>query len=93
MHWLQDEFAYTGVSGEMFATEERALDERTIGHNPERLSLMKGGLVYSNAITTVSPTYAKEVLDGGAGRREELAAGGAGVCGTMRCCWFTIRMA
>lgn len=28
---------------------------------------MKGGLVYSNAVTTVSPTYAKEVLDGGAG--------------------------
>jgi hypothetical protein len=30
-----------GVSGEMFATIERALDERTIGHNPERLNLMK----------------------------------------------------
>lgn len=25
----------------MFATIERALDERTIGHNPERLNLMK----------------------------------------------------
>lgn len=32
-----------GVSGEMFATIERALDERTIGHNPERLNLMKVG--------------------------------------------------
>jgi sugar (pentulose or hexulose) kinase len=33
--------AAAGVSGEMFATIERALDERTIGHNPERLNLMK----------------------------------------------------
>jgi hypothetical protein len=31
----------TGVSGDMFATIDRALDERTIGHNPERLNLMK----------------------------------------------------
>ena len=31
----QDEFAYTGVHGELFATVEKALDERTIGHNPE----------------------------------------------------------
>ena len=28
---------------------------------------MKGGLVYANAVTTVSPTYAAEVMDGGAG--------------------------
>lgn len=62
----QDEFAITGVPGEQFAEVEKALDERTIGHNPERLSLMKGGVVYSNAITTVSPTYATEALHGGA---------------------------
>lgn len=31
----------SGVDGEVFATIERALDERTIGHNPERLNLMK----------------------------------------------------
>ncbi|KAF8055587.1 SS4 [Scenedesmus sp. PABB004] len=61
----QDEFSFTGVDGELFATIDRALDERTIGHNPERLNLMKGGLVYSNAVTTVSPTYANEVLNGG----------------------------
>ncbi len=30
-----------GMAGESFATAERALDERTIGHNPERLHLMK----------------------------------------------------
>ncbi|BDA42114.1 Glycogen synthase 1 [Coccomyxa sp. Obi] len=62
----QDEFAYTGIPGEAFATVDKALDERTIGHNPERLCLMKGGIIYSNAVTTVSPTYAREALEGGA---------------------------
>ncbi|EIE18024.1 soluble starch synthase [Coccomyxa subellipsoidea C-169] len=62
----QDEFAYTGMPGEAFATVDKALDERTIGHNPERLCLMKGGIIYSNAVTTVSPTYAREALEGGA---------------------------
>lgn len=28
----------------------QAVDDRTVGHNPERLSLLKGGIVYSNAI-------------------------------------------
>ena len=32
----QDEFAATGVDGAAFATIDKALDERTIGHNPER---------------------------------------------------------
>ena len=62
----QDEFAATGVSGELYADINRALDERTIGHNPERLCLMKGGIVYSSFVTTVSPTYATETLTGGA---------------------------
>ncbi|KAG2494247.1 hypothetical protein HYH03_007602 [Edaphochlamys debaryana] len=62
----QDEFSFTGVPGEAFATIDKALDERTIGHNPERLNLMKGGIVYANAVTTVSPTYAREVMTGGA---------------------------
>lgn len=62
----QDEFMYAGMPGEQFASVDKALDERTIGHNPERLNLMKGGLVYSNAVTTVSPGYAREVLTGGA---------------------------
>ena len=30
-----------GVPGEVFADVNKALDERTIGHNPERLCLMK----------------------------------------------------
>jgi hypothetical protein len=29
------------VPGEIFATADKALDERTIGHNPERINLMK----------------------------------------------------
>ncbi|KAK9846522.1 hypothetical protein WJX81_005900 [Elliptochloris bilobata] len=62
----QEEFAHTGLPGELFASVDKALDERTVGHNPERLCLMKGGIVYSNAVTTVSPTYAREALDGGA---------------------------
>lgn len=37
-----------GVSGAEFATMDKALDERTIGHNPERLSLLQGGIVFSN---------------------------------------------
>lgn len=30
----QDEFSYTGVPGECFATVDKALDERTIGEGP-----------------------------------------------------------
>lgn len=55
-----DEFATTGISGEPFMDINRALDERTIGHNPERLNMLKGGLVYASAATTVSPNYANE---------------------------------
>ena len=29
-------------------------------------TLLQGGITFSNAVTTVSPTYAKEALDGGA---------------------------
>jgi hypothetical protein len=53
-------------AGDQFADIDKALDERTIGHNPERLNLMKGGIVYSNRVTTVSPTYAEEARSGGA---------------------------
>ena len=37
--------------------------------NPLLINLLKGGLVYSNSITTVSPNYAKEILteEGGKG--------------------------
>jgi starch synthase len=36
-------------------------------HNHQRLNLMKGGIVYSNFVTTVSPRYAWEAKDGGQG--------------------------
>ena len=41
-----------GLPGEMFASVDKALDERTIGHNPERLNLLKGGIIYSNKVRT-----------------------------------------
>ena len=63
----EEEFFATGVNGKKFNVVEKALDERTIGHNPERMCLMKGGVVYANKVTTVSPTYAKETLDGNGG--------------------------
>ena len=36
-------------------------------HNPYALNLMKGGIVYSNFVTTVSPRHAWEAKDGGQG--------------------------
>ncbi|KAK4414916.1 putative starch synthase 4, chloroplastic/amyloplastic [Sesamum alatum] len=61
----QEQLNKCGLDGSTYATEEKAVDDRTIGHNPERLSLLKGGIVYSNAIVTVSPTYLKETLCSG----------------------------
>ncbi|CAK9864807.1 unnamed protein product [Sphagnum jensenii] len=54
-----------GLDGQSYRSIEKAIDERTVGHNPERLSLLKGAIVYSNAITTVSPTYMNETLCSG----------------------------
>ena len=62
-----DEFSFCGLDGAPFMHRERALDERTVGHNPERMCLLKGGIVYANAVTTVSRTYRDETLRGGAG--------------------------
>jgi len=42
---------------------DRLLDNRI----PHALNLMKGGIVYSNFVTTVSPRYAGEAKDGGQG--------------------------
>ncbi|MEE9413606.1 MAG: glycogen synthase GlgA [Methylococcales bacterium] len=42
---------------------DRLLDNQT----PHALNLMKGGVVYSNFVTTVSPRYAEETKDGGQG--------------------------
>ncbi|CAN6445009.1 unnamed protein product [Victoria cruziana] len=54
-----------GLDGSAYAVIDKAVDDRTIGHNPERLSLLKGGIVYSNAVVTVSPTYLNETLCSG----------------------------
>ncbi|MCO5576408.1 hypothetical protein L7F22_030218 [Adiantum nelumboides] len=60
-----EQLSMCGLDGPAYCTIEKAVDDRTIGHNPERLSLLKGGIVYSNAVTTVSPTYANETLCSG----------------------------
>ncbi|XP_068643793.1 probable starch synthase 4, chloroplastic/amyloplastic isoform X2 [Aristolochia californica] len=54
-----------GLDGSTYATIDKAVDDRTIGHNPGRLSLLKGGVVYSNSVVTVSPTYLQETLCSG----------------------------
>ncbi|CAN0839023.1 Glycogen synthase [Linum grandiflorum] len=61
----QEQISKCGLDGSVYATVDKAIDDRTIGHNPERLSLLKGGIVYSNAVVTVSPTYLKETLCSG----------------------------
>ncbi|KAJ8768029.1 hypothetical protein K2173_020969 [Erythroxylum novogranatense] len=61
----QEQLNKSGLDGSVYATTDKAVDDRTIGHNPERLSLLKGGIVYSNAVVTVSPTYLKETLCSG----------------------------
>jgi hypothetical protein len=43
-----------GLPGEQFASPDKALDARTIGHNPERLSLLQGGIVYANQVGSSS---------------------------------------
>ncbi|PWA82540.1 hypothetical protein CTI12_AA180050 [Artemisia annua] len=61
----QEQLYKCGLDGSKYATIEKAIDDRTVGHNPERLSLLKGGIVYSNSVVTVSPTYLKETLCSG----------------------------
>ncbi|QCW84915.1 glycogen synthase GlgA [Methylotuvimicrobium buryatense] len=48
---------------EYYFHHDRLLDNRI----PHALNLMKGGIVYSNFVTTVSPRYAGETKDGGQG--------------------------
>lgn len=37
----QEEFQASGIHGDLFASIDKALDDRTIGHNPERLNMLK----------------------------------------------------
>lgn len=45
-------------------------------YSPDRINLMKGGILQADAVTTVSPTYAKEVMSspGGRGLEEALSS-------------------
>ncbi|XP_076898307.1 uncharacterized protein LOC143551850 [Bidens hawaiensis] len=61
----QEQLNKCGLDGSLYATADKAIDDRTIGHNPERLSLLKGAIVYSNSVVTVSPTYLQETLCSG----------------------------
>jgi starch synthase len=64
-------FAHQGVTGEsiLWATglnyPERYFDELRLrdNGNPLALNLMKGGIVYSNFVTTVSPRHAWETMN------------------------------
>ncbi|KAG2691242.1 hypothetical protein I3760_08G000600 [Carya illinoinensis] len=46
----KEQLSKSGLEGSVYASIDKAVDDRTIGHNPERLSLLKGGIVYSNAV-------------------------------------------
>jgi starch synthase len=48
----------TGLCGESFLTPSKMQDPS----DPSALNLMKGGIVYADFLTTVSPTYEKEIL-------------------------------
>jgi starch synthase len=68
-------FKHQGVTGtEMLRASglhnpERYLNDRQMGDDqtPGTLNLLKGGIVYSNFVTTVSPRYAFETKDQGQG--------------------------
>ena len=47
----------------MFASVDKALDERTIGHNPERLNLLKGGIIYSNKVGSMPAFWRPDLHD------------------------------
>ncbi len=56
------------MEGKDFLTLDRMADN----YDPGRINLMKGGIVYSDVVTTVSPRYAEEVMSpvGGRGLEE-----------------------
>lgn len=46
-----------GLKTDHLITKDKMQDHK----NPEKLNLLKGALVFSDSLTTVSPTYAKEI--------------------------------
>src|SRR5579862_1113106 len=62
--------SHIGLRGEAYLHPEKMQDP----HSPSLLNLLKGGIVYADHITTVSPTYEKEIqtLQGSFGLSETL---------------------
>ena len=56
-HCLTFDLDKLGIKGDDYLTP----DKMSCPHDPTHINLMKGGLEYSDAITTVSKTYAKEI--------------------------------
>ena len=55
---------HIGLKGESYLSQDKLGDN----HNLATINLLKGGIVYSNFVTTVSPNYAKEVITPEGGR-------------------------
>lgn len=53
-----------GLKGSVYASKDKLLDNIY----PDAINLLKGGIVYADAVTTVSPNYAKEVMTPEEGR-------------------------
>jgi len=49
-----------GMSGAAYLTKDRLQDDNP--KYPKSINILKGGIVYSDAIVPVSPSYAKEIL-------------------------------
>jgi starch synthase len=49
-----------GLNGESYLTKEKLQDDNL--KYPQSINLLKGGIVYSDAIVPVSPSYAQEIL-------------------------------
>jgi starch synthase len=54
---LPKHLSLVGLRGEEYLTEDKLQDPA----NPLLINLLKGGIVYADAITTVSPSYEKEI--------------------------------
>lgn len=59
-----------GLKAEKYLSPDKMQDP----HNPKDLNLLKGGIVYANKITTVSPAYVREIqtAEGGFGLQDVL---------------------